>query len=230
MTVVKWDTRLTKKYPAVFEYSQSYFVDKLVTYIINSKYRTAVSLKHWIKEQVDMPTLDLTTLAFSLKDADDDKTIYNICMWVKKNVKYVSDTDNWQMAERWQTASETLFMREGDCEDGSILMYVLARINGIAPARVMLFCGSVVNPNGGTFGHCWFGYKPWAYPTNWMFFDWCYFPDVQQTQSRRVYYVYDKEIVEYKPVLHGYTRQKSNYLKMWFAFNENFSYVDMRTI
>ena len=121
----------------IFEYVQKNDIDKIVTYIVNSDYRKAVHLKSWIKEQVDLPDTPLQSVLDSIKTYEDpDKQMYEVYYWVRKNIKYVPDSTQWNMSEYWQTAEETESLRTGDCEDGAILMYVLARLKGIPANRL----------------------------------------------------------------------------------------------
>jgi hypothetical protein len=77
----------------------------------------------------------------------------------------------------------------------------------------------------GTGGHCWLGYKPSEYPLNWVFLDWCYWPSLSSISTRAMFYVKDKTIVEYQ----NNSIVPSNYYNIWFIFNEDISYLSLKT-
>ena len=142
--------------------------------------------------------------------------------WVVNNIKYVTDKSKWKLDEYWQTPDETLVNLTGDCEDGAILEYTLARMKGIPVERLLLLCGDVL---GG--GHCWLGYKPEEYPLNFVFMDWCYWANLNSVDFRNKFFIDSSNVV------HEYnlnSELKSNYYKVWWGFNEqtsirNFKYT-----
>ena len=199
----------------IFDYLQESYIDKIVCYAINSNYRKAVNLKSWIKEQVENPTYLVKKVIQDIGiNKDPDIQIMNILKWVHKNITYKSDSSVWKMAEYWQTAEETSIKGTGDCEDGAILIYVLARLSGIASQRLLIFAGDVV---GG--GHCWLGYRPTCYPLNFCFMDWCYWYSSKVIPSRDKFLINGKDI-----------QGDENYIKMWFAFNEDKSITKWKLI
>lgn len=245
MAIIKIDPKLEEKFD-VYEIAEKSFVKKTITYILNSNYRKAVNLVDWLKVQIDNPGEDVLKIANEIKSyGDPDFQIIEILRWVKTNLHYYSDQVTWKMPERWQTAQETASIKyllengelrivtkfdeeydkgfiAGDCEDGAILMYVLARIKGIKANRLALMAGNVYSPNTPTRigGHCWLSYKPIGMPLNWAFIDWCYWPQTVKIPYRNVFYVQNK-IWEYEPANAYYSQlQISNYKNLWFVFNE----------
>lgn len=154
-----------------------------------------------------------------------DYQMHEILRWTIRNIKYERDSKVWKLNERWQTPEETAKLRTGDCEDGAILMYALARKKGIPTNRLMIFAGSVV---GG--GHAWLGYKPTSYPLNWAFMDWCYWADQRMYDTRNLYYINGKTIHGYKHSHGQVSGSYNNYLNMWFCFNEERGHHSLKII
>lgn len=204
--------------PKVYEIVSSTFLEQAVYYVLNSGYRKSVNLVPWLKKQVDNPSEKLLAEAKKIKTYEDtDAQIVEVLRYVKSIIKYTGDTQVWKMAEYWQTAEETLSLKTGDCEDGAILIYVLARLKGIQANRLYLMAGDVV---GG--GHCFLGYRPTYYPLNWDIMDWCYWYKSNGVSVRNKFTIAPSNVyLEYK--IDG-TPVPSNYKKMWFSFNENDSH------
>jgi len=176
----------------------------LFNWIIDSKYRKAVHLPTWIKEQIDNPSQEIINIAKSLKGKDDNKTMLYVLKYVHDTIVYTPDDKVWSMPEYWQTAQQTLIKKTGDCEDGAILSYVLARLAGVPEYKLHLTCGSV---DGG--GHCWLMYSPQAY---WfVFMDWCYWYNNKSVEDRPKFFIVDKTI----------KGEDIRYKDMWFAFSES---------
>lgn len=201
----------------VFDSLETHYFRSIFTWIINSKYRTAVNLKGWIQQQVDNPSEKILNTLKDISDSQDyDIQIMYILYWVRNNIIYKSDSLIWKMDDYWQTAEETVTLKTGDCEDGAILLYVLGRLKGIPHNRLLLLAGDV---NGG--GHCWLGYKPSEMPLNLAFIDWCYWVDLRGINERDIYYIKDNDIHKYNA---DGTSVNSDYYNIWFGFNEVQSY------
>lgn len=207
----------------IYNYVKTNYITNIVSYIINSNYRKSVNLQSWIKSQVDNPTIKVQDFAKEIEDSTDyDIQIMNILRYVRKEIEYTSDLVDWKADEYWQTGQETLTLLKGDCEDGAILIYLLARLKGIPSNRLLLFAGDV---NGG--GHCWLGYKPSGYPIDYSFIDWCYWYDNSEMITRNKFHIEGTKIFE-----HSYDNEltplkESNYLEVWFMFNEDSSYTKL---
>lgn len=201
----------TKKYPEIFEFMESKSLWYPVYYIIDSNLRKSVNVQSWSKEFIDKPSkLTLSTAATFNTKQHTDYLMTDILRWVEANIKYTGDMKSWKMSEYWQTPDETLTKKTGDCEDGAILIYALARACGVPANRMLLFAGSV---DGG--GHCWLGYRSDEYPLNWCFMDWCYWYDRTTPESRNKYYIKDTTI---------YNDPNNQYYTIWFGFNDKGSY------
>jgi len=102
-------------FPNTFQLVESSYVENFVSYIINSKYRKSVFLRQWLKDLVaGVPTL--------VGEKHDD-TALELLGKVKKELIYTIDNYQWSMSEYWQTPTETLQTKKGDCEDGAVLLY-----------------------------------------------------------------------------------------------------------
>jgi len=186
-------------------------VAKIVRYVMDHKYRKAVAVTPWIKEQLISPSDALNSIGKGLAAGTDNKTMSNVLSFVKRRVTYTGDHKVYGYAEKWQSAEETLSLGTGDCEDGAILMYVLARIAGIPAYKLQLLCGDV---QGG--GHCWLAYKP--QPHFMVFEDWCYYFTNLSIEKRPRFYISGQDIVGDDP----------RYKTMWFGFNEEYSILEYK--
>lgn len=216
--IFKDTTGMALTNPSIFKYINSSYLDYFITYCLDSRFREAIGLKQWIKDQVDHPTPEMIVAAKNAvktlgKNAtDDDKAV--ACMkFVVFKITYISDQMTWGTDEKWQTAEETLNLKTGDCEDGAILIYILCRLNGISEDRLLLFAGDIA-----VGGHCWLGYRPDMYPLNFVFLDWCYNFDLNDIECKSKYYIQNNKIFS----------GDTNYIKLWFAFNESNSYSSLR--
>lgn len=198
----------------VWDYASSRYTRDWITYIIDSKYRISRDLTIWLEEQ----TIPEVNIYYTNCQTTDD-IMLTILRWTHKNIKYVPDLTSWKMTEKWQTAQETFSKLTADCEDGAILMYKLARGQGVPANRLLLMCGDV---DGG--GHCWLAYKPDGYPLNFVFLDWCYWPDLSDIKDRKFYEVSSKKI--YRSY---YTSENldNQYFNIWFCFNEVKSHSEL---
>lgn len=225
--IIKYSNKIMERFGnEIFNYMQTLSVDKFVTYMIDWRYRKAVHLKSWIKNQVDNPTEKVLEAVGQISKKDNyDKQMIEILKWVKINHVYKGDIDVWNIGEKWQTVDETLSLGTGDCEDISILIYVLGRLFKVPANRLMLICG-YVKTNTGKGGHCYLGYRPKNYPMNWAFLDWCYDSKVSQIGVRPLFTIIEKNIQEYRPLY--WNERDSKYLDIWFAFNEEKSFTKFR--
>ena len=137
------------------------------------------------------------------KNLDDDKKVVNILRWVKANIEYVSDNSqrkgNIRNTEYWQTPFETVYLRTGDCEDMSILIFCLCRWNRVNPLKIRFVCGDV-KITGGSSGHAWTEYLA-DYDMNWYVLDAAYYYDG--------YHIPERLSIIFNSV-------KNLYLKTWF--------------
>ena len=210
----------------IFGHTQETLLKKIIYYFINSKYRKSVNLQRWLDEQMDNISDEVYQYAAQIPNSDDyDEQMMLILKHVKDNFSYIGDSvGKWKMTEYWQTAHESVISDCGDCEDGHILMYVLARIKGIHPNRLTLFAGWVQSaPTAPQGGHCWLGYKAKNYPLNYCFLDWCYFYDISPINYRNKYMIVGDKIYGRK---YNNNTLLSKYNSIWFGFNEEISFKE----
>jgi len=233
MVIISYSNKFVEKNEAIYDYAVNNFISRLLSYMIDSKYRRVVTLSKWIKEQITKPSQNVidTLKKIPTKSSYDSQAI-EVLKYVQRELHYVSDSVKWDMNEYWQTAEETANYSTADCEDGSILAYVLCRLKGIPANRLYIFVGNVWDPiKKRENGHCWLGYKPKNYPLNFVFLDWCYYYTSKNTSNRSLFEVIDKEIHEYaRHYAGGYTSQPSNYHDIWFVFNEKKSFQRLKPV
>lgn len=199
----------------IFKYIQGNYWSTLIQRIINSKYKKSVFLQQWINNQLSNASDKLKSIASEIDTVkDSDEQVYRVLLYVRAHLTYTGDSNTWLMPEYWQTAEETITTWRGDCEDGAILTYILARLKGVPANRLLILCGDV---KGG--GHCWLAYKPTRWPLNYVFLDWCYWFDSNPLDERNKFYITEtNKIIEY---INESTTRASNYYTVWFGFNED---------
>jgi len=119
-------------------------------YLIDWKYRTRVNLKWWIGKQVDDNGIaDQIIVEQGWNDIDDDdELIVEILKWVKNNFVYATDQIMWSTPEHWNTFEESVEKEKMDCEDGAVMIMVLARKCGISEDKIKIVAGYVWDGQG----------------------------------------------------------------------------------
>ena len=175
------------------------FFETLFHWIINSKFRKAVFLHKWLDAQVKA----LRGTEFQeycqgrFMGKSTDVTMVNIVRYVKGGYDYTRDINSeWNMLEYWQEAMETYKLLKGDCEDGSVLIYVIARLCDVPASQLFIGCGTVI---GG--GHAYCIYRADCDGVE-RTIDWCYYYDGKHIKTREFY------------------AENKNYINEWFRFNE----------
>ena len=234
---MKIDARLAS--PLLYSYVEANTIRKLVSYIIHWKTRKAVKLSNWIKKQVlnqdtENAVADYTKVDYS--EIEIDTRCIKTLEYVAKKLMYFRDStqgmrdQEWVMPEYWQTAIQTIKANVGDCEDGAILLYNILRVMGVPANRLLICAGNVNDPRlNKKAGHCWLAYKPSEYPLNWVFLDWCYYVDTNAIEQRPLYTIRDKKITANTLEQGNWQKTESNYIDLWFAFNENVSFTGIKT-
>jgi len=118
--------------------------------------------------------LDLTGMS------DDDK-VFACFKWVRKNIKYVLDKNNFGSSEYWSFPYETLAKRAGDCDSQSILLANLCLVAGVPYHKIRLTCGPV---KGGY--HAFLTYYVTEHE-HWTIMDTCYWPSYEKVKDRASY-------------------------------------------
>jgi len=75
--------------------------------------------------------------------------------------------------EKWSDVDMTFVMGEGDCEDGAVIIYCLARAHGVSPGQIRLTTGWVLDNDNNLAGHCYCEYWSDEYfiEGQWYLFD-----------------------------------------------------------
>lgn len=128
----------------------------------------------------------------SLKCDDYDMTMLSIQQWVVENIKYKHDFATHFCAEFWQFPFETIYSKEGDCEDGAILIANLALLCGVPSYRIKVAVGDVDDteyikksnkgkPTKGLHAYCLY----LANDDEWRIIDWCWYQDSYLVPKRK---------------------------------------------
>lgn len=195
-------------------YDNTTFIPDIIWYYLDSKYREAVNVSKFIKEQLDEAILHQIVAENGWWDyEDDDDKVIAILAWVRTNITWTSDPTQYKKVEYWATVVETLTSMKGDCEDGMLLIYALCRVAGVPKDKIKCSAMDVDNLKGGIGGHAVTKYKSDIYPTVHFFLDWCYYPDPRPISMRSAYLMEKKNIRPYGP-----------YYKFWFLADEDQGY------
>jgi len=152
----------------------------------------------------------LKEVASKVTNGDDtyDVAAHKLQKFIVSNIEYVSDKKSSRLEEFWQFPNETLISGCGDCEDSSILLASLLINAGIPSWRVRVTAGLVsTGRNAPDGGHAYVTYCRES-DNNWVVLDWCYLEDSSIPVNK-------------KPLF----KDKKNYKKIWFSFNNNYSWA-----
>lgn len=221
MTLIRFSDRLAEK---VFDNLHQGYVSKIISYIINSKYRKSIDLTPWLREIILYDSKKINAVLEKIPTIPDyDLQMNEVFKYVVKELAYVGDSKNWDMSEYWAFGEQTLFRGSGDCEDGAILMYELARKKGIPANRLFIWAG--VTESG---AHCALLYRPKNYPLGFAIMDWCLYRSMDDISRRDLYLLEGKNISRFQRQGIMYNLVDSAYLKTWFLFNEDHSYSEVK--
>lgn len=109
---------------------------------------------------------------------DDDAKAQKILDWVKTNITYKSDLENYGRMDYWALPTQTLNKRAAECKGGAFLIHAMMLSAGIPSNRIKTM-GGVVMTNDFTSplgGHAWTIYKRET-DDQWVDMDWCYYPE-----------------------------------------------------
>lgn len=206
----------------LFSFVQKGLLSHAVSWCLDYRYRKSVVLSSWLNGLVTSSVDDPVVLAWAHKvpvRVDLDERVFEVFKFVRANLQYVSDQKEWGVLDYWAKPSEVISRGAGDCEDGAVLIYVLARLVGVPADRLVLWCGDTV---GG--GHCCLFYKPRLFPLNFVALDWCYFFDGTRVASRNLFGFSGSAVEEFSVVSDGFLSLGApRYVSSWFFFNEGWS-------
>ena len=126
--------------------------------------------------QYPNPRLDALSRQIVAASDSNDAKVYKIEQWIANNIEYVSDIQNYGMAEYWAYPTVTLARGKGDCEDGAFLLHSLALHAGIPRDKLRTYGGFVQLQENSPLlgGHAWTAYKRDS-DQKWVEVDWCYY-------------------------------------------------------
>lgn len=218
--IIHFDKRITENNPSLYDYVEAKGIWYPIYYVLDSNIRIASNLVDWLNEQKQSAPDEMTTVAMQILsdngEGNYDHIMTDILRYVHNNFTYTLDSVKWKVKEKWEDVTNVWETKKCDCESGTLVMYILARLCHVPANRLLIMCGTC-GPSPNEFGHCWLGYKSQEYPLNWCFMDWCSFYERETPNARRKYYIDDKKITDY---IKGAT-----YKELWFAFNENNSFA-----
>ena len=146
---------------------------------------------------------DEVVLFNGLKKDTEEETILNLIKWVHKNIKYVSDSTQWNVNEYWEDSDITMQTKCGDCENLSLVLKSLSLVCGIPDYKVKILAGDVVNPadKTKTVGHA---FPVFLFKDKWRIIDPTYYPDWNTPIKDRMDASKDSR---YKTIWFGFTKQ-----------------------
>lgn len=133
------------------------FVQTIIYYMIDSKFRRSVNLQRWLYNTLKNTKMDeiIKEIRFNKDDSNVIKC-KKALKWVNKNIRYEGDLKIWDANEKWQTPVETLEKRTGDCEDFSILLYSILSFSGVPDEQLRIVAGDVESFSDlSPTGHCY---------------------------------------------------------------------------
>ena len=145
-----------------------------------------------------------TELPKVMGETDDEKAFYGL-MWMIKNIKYITDKDQFGMNEYWDDSWEVVKNLKADCEGGAFLLYDILRSNEVPAWKLRLSAG-YVKLNDQKVGHAYLTYY-FEEKDKWVTLDWCF-----KVNSLLIF-----ERKEYK--------DEEYYLDTWFSWNELYSWA-----
>lgn len=185
----------------LFKEQKKRFITTVVNWLIDSRYRTYMRLDKFLYIQLYAVHLEVFNVAKQFtKYKNYDTRIVEILKWVKKNIRYQRDADNFGYNEKWAMANVILKRKKDDCDGLNSLVYILARLSGI-PSYLLWNCIGMTK----TEGHYWLLYLS---PQRGKLYsiDATYKPNLSYIQYRQPF----KLGTEYKLT--------------WYLFNENFMF------
>lgn len=239
LTLVRYDDAVLSKVPSPQVYVQQHFLSKFVAWFLNGDYRHAASLVDWLEEQVRNPAESvrqfITTHNLVYVASLSDDVVVDVQRAVIDSLTYITDAQHWGVPDKWNTADETLTATvttpngvtfgpmEGDCEDGAILMYVVCRLLGVPAESLYIWAGDTV-----AGGHACLVYRPRNYPLNWVFLDWCFYPDRLGVENKVIYQILGKDVLGER-VNNGVQTGEidTHYISAWFIFSEQQSFSEL---
>lgn len=136
-----------------------------------------------------------------LEGLDDDEKVYKCFLWVRKNIQYKYDKDNFGSDEYWSFPFETLYHKKGDCDSQSILLANLCLVAKVPYCKLRITVGPV---EGGY--HAFLTYYVES-KKHWCIMDVTYWTNSKKPADRPNY----KDETKY-------------FEEVWFSFDQKYVY------
>jgi predicted transglutaminase-like cysteine proteinase len=145
----------------------------------------------------------------TVSGAGNDEKALNALKYVRAQIKYTSDNseNTYKTSEYWAYSYQTLKHKEGDCEDGAILIANIMVKSGIPYYRVRVCAGNV---NGGGHAYCVYCRET---DNEWVVMDWCYWPNNLPVAKRPTH----------KQERNYFDKEKNYYV--WFSWDKKYTYA-----
>ena len=139
-----------------------------------------------------------------LNSGTNDERALKCLKWVRANFEYKHDKDVTGLVEYWMFPFEALYYKQGDCDDGGILLANLMLQAGVPYWRVRLNAGDVGSEKK-KIGHCYVTYCRES-DNEFVVLDWCYLYNNKPVSER---------------LLH---KDERSYYGIWFSWNKSFAF------
>jgi predicted transglutaminase-like cysteine proteinase len=181
-------------------------------------YQAQGTIKRDVRNLICTKSYILEPVAKAFNKQSNDEKALNLLKLVNRILTYKGDFEIKKVAEFWQHPEETYQIRQGDCEDGSLLLISLMRLAGVPAFRVKICAGNVLSPVKTAIdistetGHCYVIYLSEKF-NEWFVLDWCYW--------------FSDSIEAFNKTPH---RDMKNYKSIWWTVNDEFSWAQHSTI
>jgi len=177
------------------------------TILYNARGVGYIDIRDILNEDTDEQCSEMYNCVSHLQNLPNDEKVQEVLKIVNVRTTYKRDPNRKKMPEYWQKAYETFKDKEGDCEDGAILVYKLCRLLGVTLFRIKVVTGDVFNPDTNKLeGHCYVIYLSELY-NRWFTIDWCYY--------------FNDCLQNYCTISHS---DNLNYRDIWWTTNEKNSW------
>lgn len=205
----------------VIDYWNNKWKKKPLKYAGRTLKKSNIAIEVDVKNFITVNDIILQSIVESnnLRKNTYNETAHACQKFVVQFLTYTSDEIQDSCPEFWQFPFESIASREGDCEDGAILMASLMINAGIPSWRVKVIGGLVQEaptaPEGG-HGYCVYLADREDGSMEWEIHDWCYFEDSNVPTGS-------------KPLAKdgGYNQC---YKDVWFSFNNEYAWSNELTV
>lgn len=203
-------------------YWNNYFVKTTVIYKAKPKFYASIKTILYVDDKQGEEMINFFSILPGVDEAraSNESSIIFAFNWVRKNIDYRGDLLTRNASEYWQNPYETFKSRQGDCEDGSILIYWICRYLDV-PAWKLRIVTTWVILNNEQSGHAFLAVasRPaLSIVYDWYVMDWSFYSNNVLRNFRKNPI---RKIPDYTP---GVT-------PVWWSFNEEYEWAqhDWRT-